>query len=417
MFDYYDIMDESERERRRAAMLRRAADLEARCPWELPAWRADLAVLAASPGAAARVFVAEMTVLDRLAAAVPRVGGDEGGCTPWVSFLREVAIARQCSDRAASREVADAQRLLSVMVQTRALLTAGELSVGRARAILAETHPCDDALAAKVDADIAQRATVLPEWRIAQACRRSVLKHDPEAAALRASRASAGRGVQLQAGRDGQCIAALNGPAVPLQRWYDTLDARARALRAAGDGRTLDSLRFDLAVGGYPCATHAPADNSPTAVPAAAGPVAASSSEQDPPRGGAHPCGGRPFPWSPTPAPEPAPALASAPLPQASAPVTAAELAEAKETAAAGLRASGVEAASPDCRMSRPVQAHISVPVETLLGLSNEPGYLAGYGWIDAPASRQLLLDAELRRALVHPNTGRLLDLDSTVRR
>jgi len=61
--------------------------------------------------------------------------------------------------------------------------------------------------------------------------------------------------------------------------------------------------------------------------------------------------------------------------------------------------------------MSRPVRAHILVPVETSLGLSNEPAWLDGYGWISAPTSRQLLLDAELRRACVQAGTGQLVDL------
>ncbi len=124
-----------------------------------------------------------------------------------------------------------------------------------------------------------------------------------------------------------------------------------------------------------------------------------------------------PEPTAPEPtAPEPTAPEPTAPEPTA-AELTAAELAAAQGAAAAGLRASGVEASSDDCRLSRPVQAQINVPVETLLGLSNEPGYLSGYGWLSAPASRQLLLDAELHRALVHSTTGRLLDLHPDVHR
>jgi len=73
--------------------------------------------------------------------------------------------------------------------------------------------------------------------------------------------------------------------------------------------------------------------------------------------------------------------------------------------------------APSDCRRSRSVQAHIVVPVETALGLSNEPAWLDGYGWLSAPTSRQLLLDAELRRVCVQAGTGLLVDLaDQDVR-
>jgi hypothetical protein len=70
-----------------------------------------------------------------------------------------------------------------------------------------------------------------------------------------------------------------------------------------------------------------------------------------------------------------------------------------------------VEAASTDCRTRRPVQASITVPVETALGLSHEPGWLEGYGWISAPTSRLLLVDAELRRVCVRRGTGEIVDV------
>jgi hypothetical protein len=57
------------------------------------------------------------------------------------------------------------------------------------------------------------------------------------------------------------------------------------------------------------------------------------------------------------------------------------------------------------------VQAHITVPVETALGLSSAPGWLDGYGWLSAPSSRLLLVDAELRRLCVQTGTGQLVDL------
>ena len=52
-----------------------------------------------------------------------------------------------------------------------------------------------------------------------------------------------------------------------------------------------------------------------------------------------------------------------------------------------------------------------AVPAETGLGLSNEPG------WLDAPTTRQLLVDAELRRACADSTTGQLVDHDPRDRR
>lgn len=62
------------------------------------------------------------------------------------------------------------------------------------------------------------------------------------------------------------------------------------------------------------------------------------------------------------------------------------------------------------------MQARIGVPVETALGLSNEPAWLDGYGWISAPTARQLLVDAELRRVCSRSSTGELVDVDGPVR-
>jgi hypothetical protein len=70
-----------------------------------------------------------------------------------------------------------------------------------------------------------------------------------------------------------------------------------------------------------------------------------------------------------------------------------------------------------DARCSRPVQASISVPVTTALGLDDEPGWLEGHGWVSAPLSRRLLTVAELRKACVAATSGRLVDLADRVER
>jgi hypothetical protein len=75
-----------------------AADLralEAECPWLRADFQADLALLRGSTAEAAQRFAADMHVLARLTAQVPRCTFDERGATPWTSFRREVAVARR----------------------------------------------------------------------------------------------------------------------------------------------------------------------------------------------------------------------------------------------------------------------------------------------------------------------------------
>ena len=363
-------------------------DLEAACPWLEEGFRADLELLAGGTAAAARMYAADLRVVARLAARVPRCPFYETGATPWTSFRREVALARKVSDREAARVIRCALRLTSVLPKALGLLATGVLTVSRANAFVTELEVVSDEVATQVDAELAEAITVLPTWRIEEHVRKAVQRLDPDAAAQRVAEKNAARGVELHPDVDDQASVSLSGPAVPLVRWFSTLTDRARALKAAGDPRTLDALRFDLATSSYPCDTHPPADpvdvdssDDPTDV--AAGQAAGSAAGET--------TGGAPAPSGPSVEP------AAAPAP----------------TAAAGRRLSSVEPAPTDCRRGRPVQAHIVVPVETALGLSNEPAWLEGYGWISAPTCRTLLVDAELRRVCARAGTGEVVDVAS----
>ncbi len=57
----------------------------------------------------------------------------------------------------------------------------------------------------------------------------------------------------------------------------------------------------------------------------------------------------------------------------------------------------------------------VTVGVNTLLGLDDEPGELAGYGPITAATARRIAADGTWRRLLTDPATGALLDYGRTV--
>jgi hypothetical protein len=63
--------------------------------------------------------------------------------------------------------------------------------------------------------------------------------------------------------------------------------------------------------------------------------------------------------------------------------------------------------------------AHVQVTIaaSTLLGIDNQPGELAGYGPITAPAARALAADGTWRRILTDPLSGTVLDLGRTTYR
>lgn len=125
-------------------------------------FRSDLEALRASTADAARRFAADMRVLARLTAQVPRCPFDERGATPWTSFRREVAVARSISDVAAAGEIRTAERLTTCLPRTLALLDSGRITVQRARRLVDEVGGYDDELAAQIDAQLAERVAGLP---------------------------------------------------------------------------------------------------------------------------------------------------------------------------------------------------------------------------------------------------------------
>ena len=72
-------------------------------------------------------------------------------------------------------------------------------------------------------------------------------------------------------------------------------------------------------------------------------------------------------------------------------------------------RADGTAGASGPLGVVRP-RVYVTVPVLTLLGHSDEPAELGGYGPIDAATARRLAADApSFHRILTHPETGAFL--------
>lgn len=58
----------------------------------------------------------------------------------------------------------------------------------------------------------------------------------------------------------------------------------------------------------------------------------------------------------------------------------------------------------------RPITVNVTIDLPTLLGLSENPGQLAGYGVIPASVARALASDGKWKRFITDPQTGALLD-------
>src|SRR5699024_2787342 len=70
-----------------------------------------------------------------------------------------------------------------------------------------------------------------------------------------------------------------------------------------------------------------------------------------------------------------------------------------------------------DGRTPRRAHVNVTVPLTTLLGLTEEPGELAGYGPIDAGTARRLAADGTWRRIVTDPASGAVLDVGRTTYR
>ncbi len=126
-------------------------------PFDDPHWRADLALLDASMRSAAVQWAADARTLARLSARVPRSLGDDRGGTLWTSFVREVAVARRISDRAAHAEVSLALALVRRHPNTLRLLDGGKVPAHRARVLVEECLLHTDEVVATVEDQLPPR--------------------------------------------------------------------------------------------------------------------------------------------------------------------------------------------------------------------------------------------------------------------
>ena len=410
-------------------------------------WRAGLALVVGSTRAAARQFAADAVLVESLARRVPAPVGTGEGAIAWQSFVRELAVARRVQDGGAATEIARAVWLTRWMPCTLERLAAGEITVGRAQAFIDELLTAGSDLASRLDAEMIARVSTLAPGSVRQAVRRQIDRYDADAAAARAARATSRRGIRRSSERDGQAQAVVTGPAVPLTRWFEALTAAARALQRQGDPRGLDALRFDLLVAGFTCPEPLE-DGPPTSERAPAGsipmPRDASDNdttdddddddEDDLPEALRRTLPPAPAPVSPgdpnvpeevrLAREEAAGVLADAradagrilaaahAAQRAALAVQDAARSEADRLTAQVVRErlARSQETPADRRLTRPVQLLIHVPVTTALGLSNEPGWLEGYGWINAPHCRQLLPIAELRQVCI-TTRGQVIDL------
>lgn len=318
--------------------------------------------------------------------------------------------ARLCwSAGKASYELRYAHQLTRRLPVVHAALAAGLIDWPRARIIIDVLACLDDEPAAQLAADILTAGA--PGWntrQLSERLRRQVIAHDPQAAARRQRQRLADRWVQADPHPDG--VSNLYAMHLPPQRVAEIIEritALARAAKRAGDQRSLDQLRADalcdlLAGTGVGATPPEPVtDPDPAPADRSSDPVDPAQADADP-AGGDDPRDGNANSQGPA-----EPGLGNA----AETGFTTAGLGdtptpddplsnEAPSDEVPGDEAGGDEAGGDAPGRVVPLPGprrgvvELSVPLSTLIEMSQAPGHIAGYGPVIADICRQITAES-----------------------
>ena len=375
--------------------------LEAVAAWE------RMASWAAAGAARAAAVLAERSSMNpdwprEAQVADPDVAGDE------------LAMRLVCSRFRGRQLVREGRAFLGALAATGSALARGHIDTARARALVdALDRPgVGVELALEVQAAVLGAAPGRTAGQLRRDVAGALIRLDPEGADARHRAARRTRRVERpRTLPDGMAGLYAVLPAVEARQLDAGIDQIAHAARNGGDPRTLDQLRADVLVD---------LTLGRLTVEGGCGAPPAQGGGEETTVGGAVDAG----------APASAPAgpgaavlvaAAGAAGPGAAPPGAAPGRARHAEAVPAGVP----EPRLPDTpaatlRRSAPVppraQIHVHVPLATLLGATDEPGVLAGYGAITADEARRLAFDAgsTWRRLVTDPASGAVLDVGRT---
>jgi hypothetical protein len=318
-----------------------------------------------------------------------------------MGVVAEVACALTVSERSASALLAQSHELTTTLPLTLAVLEAGSISWQHARMMVDETSSLDPAGAKALEAhfldpDAPNAARRCPAGELVPSTFRARARmwrerHHPESIEKRHAKRVLDRRLDYTPDRDGMAWLSAYLPAHHAAGIWNGITATARALQSPTEGRTLTQLRADVAakvllsagfstsspVGG---STDAAADSNTdlastsTSTSASASTNTSASASDDGVAGRVPVTGG--------------------------VDDVVAGLVPAIDLAAAG------RAPSPAA------QVLVTVPVFALMGLTDEPADLDGYGPIPASMARKLVADgaSSFRRVLIDPRDGAPLE-------
>ena len=162
--------------------------------------------------------------------------------------MREIAAVSRLNPRFVQSQIELAHTLVARLPATMAALRAGVIDEYKARRVAAATEVLSDDAAAQVEERVIPRAGECDAAKLNRRLRYAVARVDPTAAAARAEAKRASRHVRHDTLDDGAGLLTLEADVERTQLAYDRITAIARQLTTAGDRRTMDQLRADVAL-------------------------------------------------------------------------------------------------------------------------------------------------------------------------
>ncbi|MFD0044648.1 DUF222 domain-containing protein [Pseudarthrobacter scleromae] len=280
------------------------------------------------------------------------------------SLVAEVGCALVIGDRAAGALLAESHALTTALPRTLAALQGGSISWQHAREMVNQTVGLDRAGAAALEEyfldpdtprpDGAATIGEMPAYRFKAKARTWRERHHPESLEKRHAKGVADRRVEYAPDQDGMAWLSAYLPAHQAMAGWNRLNALARAAQGPHEARTLTQIRADT----FAEAILTSGTNS----------------------GGSH--------------------------------------GKADSSSVRADTSAGAGAGTDPAGLSSPIRAQVlvTVPVVTLMGLTDEPAMLDGYGPIPASMARDLVANGadSFHRVLVDPRDGAPLEIGRT---
>jgi hypothetical protein len=164
------------------------------------------------------------------------------------SLTAELALVNHVSARTMENRLGEAEMLVGLFPNTLESLATGEIGLGHARVIMEHGAPLDDDnVRAKYEHIVLERAVKVTPGRLARTAELTATRLRGGTFEERHNAAADARTVLVKRMKDGMSLMTFYLPTVLAAAIWDRLGRQAKAIRNAGDPRTLDQIRCDLA--------------------------------------------------------------------------------------------------------------------------------------------------------------------------